>query len=39
MLLAAYHMLDAALAAIDYADDEGIEALDVLFVVLAGSEA
>lgn len=35
MLLAAYVLLDAACAAISYADDEGIEALDVLFLTLA----
>jgi len=35
MLLAAYLLLNAALEAIEYADDEGNECLDALFLELA----
>ncbi len=34
-LLATYILLDAVMAAIDYADDDGCEALDVVFLQLA----
>ena len=35
MLLATYLLLNAALEALDYADDEGDECLDAVFLTLA----